>query len=78
MTDQEHRFITGVPLGPTGTYDEGKPLTPGDRGGLDAAMGIENGKIVLHFGTSLSFLVMTKEQALFFAAGLTKFANKLP
>jgi hypothetical protein len=64
-------------LGPTGKYDFGEPLHPGDRGGINAAMGVRNGKIVLEFGTTLSFLVLTKEEALVFAAGLEHFAQKL-
>lgn len=48
--------------GPTGEYPKGK-MNEGDEGALQVAVGIEDGKIVIHFGTPVNWLGLDREEA---------------
>jgi len=63
-------------LGATGKYPNGK-LGPNDQGELRAAMAVVDDKIVIDFGTPITWTAMTAEQALQFAGALTKKANEI-
>lgn len=54
--------LEGVRLGPTDQHPEGK-LSPSDDGEIRIAVGVEKGKIVLHFGEPTMWIGMTPEQA---------------
>lgn len=64
-------------VGATGQYPHGR-VGPGDLGELKSACYVKNGKLILDFGKSLSWLAMTKEEAKTLAAGLFKMSEKLP
>lgn len=49
-------------LGQTGDFPEGK-LSEHDEGGIVFAIGVKDGKIVLHFGMSVAWVGMTPEEA---------------
>ncbi len=56
-------------LGPTGVGAD--PRIPGDRGGLNAALSsLPDGRLRLDFGTSLTFVIMTPDEAQALAVGL--------
>lgn len=50
-------------LGPTGEFPEGK-ARPDDRGELQMAVGIENGKVVVHFGTAVNWIGLPAQNAI--------------
>lgn len=66
-------------IGPTGKFPAGGPLAPGDRGGLKAAVSTDlaNERVVVEFGTLLSFISGTPEEMLRFAELLTERARGL-
>ena len=49
-------------LGPTGRHPEGK-LTPNDQGEIQLAVGVTSGKVVLGFGTYISWIGMPPKGA---------------
>ena len=49
-------------VGETGDFPEGK-LTDHDEGGLVFALGVVNGRVVLHFGKSVAWVGMNSTQA---------------
>lgn len=55
--------------GAIGSYPEGK-LTKGDEGAIQFAIGEQDGKVVIDFGTSVHWLGMTPQQAADFASTL--------
>lgn len=57
----EAEAVTGR-LGPTDRFPEGR-LTESDEGEIRIAVGVEKGKIVLHFGEPTMWVGMTPEQA---------------
>jgi hypothetical protein len=65
----ELRPQTGPGLGPTGQFPKGQ-LHPDDKGELRMRLGIVEGRILLDFGTLLSWVAFTDEEALRLAQGL--------
>lgn len=63
-------------LGPTGKYPKGK-LNETDEGQLNMALGIENGKLVLAFGTEVAWLGFDKRSALALAEALIEKAKEI-
>ena len=63
----------GPMIGPTGD----PPITrdPSDRGGLNAALSVQDGLIVLEFGTPVNWTCMTPAHARELAAALVRLAN---
>jgi len=49
-------------LGETGDFPEGK-LTEHDEGGIIFALGVKDGKVILHFGKSVAWIGMNAVQA---------------
>jgi hypothetical protein len=66
----------GQKLGPTGDFPEGK-LTPNDEGGIQFAVGVVEGKIVLNFNSPVAWVGMMPDQALLLGQTLIKNARKL-
>jgi hypothetical protein len=64
-------------LGATGRFPFGK-IDEADQGELKTSLSIKGDKLVMNFGKSVTFVAMTKEQALMIADGLKKWAAKLP
>ena len=62
-------------LGATGDYPEGQ-FSPNDEGALRFAVGAENGKVLMDFGTPVHCIGMTPEQARSIAASLLNFARE--
>lgn len=62
-------------VGATGEFPHGK-LTSGDEGAIQFAIGIEDGRVVVDFGTSVHWLGMTPQQAAEFASTLLKKARE--
>ena len=58
-------------LGATGKYPHGK-TGPMDQGELKAGVYIQKDRLVVNFGKELSWLSMTKQEAMMFAAGLVR------
>lgn len=63
-------------LGATGRFPEGK-LNEQDRGELRLAIGTQNGKLVIDFGTYLSWVALSKEEVIGFIEVLQKKLEKL-
>lgn len=63
-------------LGPTGKFPQGK-LTADDEGEMTLAIGIENGKIVIRFGTVTTWLGMDAATARGMADSLIRKADEL-
>ena len=61
--------------GALGDYPQGK-LTPSDEGAIQFAIGIEKGKVVLDFGTSVHWVGMSPQQACDLASLLVKRARE--
>lgn len=60
--------------GAIGAYPEGK-LTPADEGAIQFAVGEQDGKVVIDFGTSVHWIGMTPQQAADFASSIMKTAR---
>ncbi len=60
--------------GALGDYTDGK-LTPQDEGAIQFAIGEQNGKVVIDFGTSVHWVAMTPQQAADFASAVLKRAR---
>lgn len=60
--------------GAIGAYPEGK-LTEADEGAIQFAIGEQNGKVVIDFGTSVHWLGLTAQQAADLASDLMKWAR---
>lgn len=63
-------------LGATGEYPHGT-TGPEDQGELKAAVYIRNNRMFINFGKSLSWLALTKQEALAFGNGLVQKAKEL-
>ena len=63
-------------LGKTGDFPEGK-LNPTDEGGLQIAIGIEDGKVRIDFGTPTAWIAMSPDQAMTFAMSIINKAERL-
>ena len=61
--------------GAIGAYPEGK-LTPSDEGNIQFAVGEQDGKIVIDFGTPVHWLGMTPQQAADFASTILNRARR--
>ena len=71
-TDKGHEEIAQeANLGATGKYPHGKTGSE-DQGELKSAVYIRDNRLVVNFGKSLSWLSMTKQEAMMFAAGLVR------
>lgn len=55
--------------GAIGSYPKGK-LTPKDEGSIQFAVGEQDGKVVIDFGTPVSWIGMTPQQAADFASSI--------
>lgn len=63
-------------IGPTKQYPHGK-LNPADRGEIVVGVRVEKDKIVVDFGTDLSWVALTPESAIEFATVLLAKANAM-
>jgi len=61
-------------IGALGSHPEGK-LTPADEGAIQFAIGEQNGKVVIDFGTPVHWLGMSAQQAADLAGDLMKWAR---
>jgi hypothetical protein len=72
---QKHLLATTAEFrGAIGDYPEGQ-LTPSDEGSIQFAIGEQDGKVVIDFGTSVHWLGMTPQQAADFASAVIKRAR---
>lgn len=62
--------------GAVGDYPDGK-LTKSDEGSLQFAIGEQNGKVVIDFGTPVQWVGMTPQQAAEFASSLLAKAREV-
>lgn len=62
-------------LGPTDDFPEGR-LNDEDEGGLQIAIGIEKGKVFIHFGTFIDWIGFNPTQAREMAASLIEKADQ--
>ena len=72
-TDHDFGIQAGV-LGATGEHPRGK-LTPDDEGAIAFAIGDQDGKVVIKFGTPVAWMGMTPEEAVTLAELLIKRAR---
>jgi hypothetical protein len=72
-------YVPPKQIGPTGEPPQA-PLRPGDQGGLNASLTVDRagGRLILDFGKSVSWLGMTRQEALRFASLLVTKAKELP
>jgi hypothetical protein len=66
----------GVKLGATGEFPEGK-LTPNDEGEIKIAVGIEQNKVVIHFGKEIAWIGFGRSEAIRIASSLIDMAAKI-
>lgn len=64
-------------LGATGEYPHGT-TGPHDQGELKCAVYIQKNRLMVNFGKQLSWLAMTKQEAIAFGSGLVKKAKEMP
>ena len=64
----------GLPLGPTGSHPSGK-LNGHDEGGINIGIGAKAGKVIMDFGTPVSWLGFDPGHARALAASLTNYAD---
>lgn len=78
-TDKGHieEIAKEAKLGATGEYPHGT-TGPEDQGELKAAVYIRGNRMFINFGKSLSWLALTKQEALAFGNGLVQKAKELP
>lgn len=70
LMDSKIREVIGKPLiGATGEHPEGK-LNQDDEGGIQFAIGVKDGKVVIDFGNPVSWLGMNPGDALKLAESL--------
>lgn len=58
-------------LGATGEFPDGK-LTPDDEGQLRIAIGIQDGVVVIHFGTPTTWIGLSAEEAIAFGETIAR------
>ena len=63
-------------LGPTDRFPEGK-LSESDEGELQFAVGVEKGKVVIHFGEPTMWIGLTPQQAADLAASIIQKARTI-
>lgn len=63
-------------LGPLGHHPEGR-LTPQDEGAIQFAVGVKDAKVVIDFGSPVSWVGMPPEQAMALAQLLVKRAREI-
>lgn len=68
-------FIT-PPVGPAGEYPQGK-LNSEDKGAINIAIGIREGKVCMAFGTPVEWIGLGVTEALEIANALKKRADEL-
>jgi len=66
----------GENLGPTNEFPDGK-INENDMGELRLGIGTTNDNVVIDFGTSLTWLAFSKQEAIEFARIITEKANLL-
>jgi hypothetical protein len=74
--DRMQEIVKRFNLGPTGQFPQGK-LTPHDEGEIRIAIGIENGKVVMHFGKEIAWIGFDPAQAHSLAQSLIEKANAI-
>jgi len=68
--------MTGMRVGPTGKYPNGK-LEPSDDGELKLAIGTMDGLVMVEFGTPVAWLAMSPNDARRLADSLTQMAARV-
>jgi len=63
-------------IGPTGQFPDGK-IRPDDGGELQVGITVQDGNVIIGFGTFISWVAIDKEKALAFAELIIQNANKL-
>lgn len=76
LFDSISKVNPDLKLGATGKFPLGK-LTPSDEGELRFAVGVEYGKVVIHFGKEVAWIGMEAEQALELAEIIKEKANNI-
>lgn len=75
LRDSIRRILDKPLIGATGEHPEGK-LTKHDEGGIQFAVGVKDGKVVLDFGTPVVWLGMNPADALKLAETLIQRARQ--
>lgn len=65
------------PIGPTGRFPDGKKLVPGDQGELRCAVMAKDGFVQMHFGSNITWLALTPDQARAFGGALIQKAAEI-
>ena len=71
----DHMELTAIPIGPTGRFPQGK-LTKQDKGEIALKIGRLDDKIIIEFGTALTWIGLMPRQALEIATSLIQSAHK--
>lgn len=72
MTEQLKKELG---LGPTNHFPDG-PLNPTDEGEIKIAVGVEDGKVVIHFGKPVAWIGFNPQQARELAETIRKHSHK--
>jgi hypothetical protein len=76
MKEFAEKFFKGKDkLGATGEFPQGK-LTPYDQGEIKMAIGVEQNKVVIHFGKEVAWIGFDRKQAIELAGLLIDHAAK--
>jgi hypothetical protein len=75
QSDMAEEMKKALGLGPTGDFPEGQ-LNPVDEGGLKLAVGVEDGKVVIHFGKPVAWVGFSAQQARELAETIRKHSYK--
>lgn len=75
LRDAVRKILDKPLIGATGLHPEGK-LTPHDEGGIQFAVGVKDGKVVLDFGQPVVWLGMSPGDALQLAETLIQRARQ--
>jgi hypothetical protein len=81
MAEYGDKSIVGPDLGLGATGRRTQPkISPGDHGEIKAALALdrESGSLILDFGHPVTWIAMTRGEALALAAALTDKASQLP
>ena len=66
----------GMPIGPTGQFPLGK-LIPSDEGEIRIAIGVSQGRVVIDFGSQVTWIGFDKQQAIDVAESILAKARSL-
>lgn len=83
MSDEEKlearrkKLVEQYAIGPTGQFPQGQ-LNEHDEGELRVAVGVEGGKVVVHFGKKIAWICMTKTEVHALVRVLLAKADRLP